>query len=80
MGVSAGGGRKHNFGRACVKLIKNYVLEILMSRAIDWNISESNRKGGGPEIFGPPSFGHSYEILNISSESSAQIQSIGTLC
>ena len=37
---------------------------------------------GGPMFFGPPLqslLGHSYETLNISSESSAQTQSIGTL-
>ena len=56
-----------------------------MSRAIHWYIYESNRRGGGPrgpEFFGPPLqslLGHSYETLNISSESSAQTQSIGTL-
>ena len=39
-------------------------------------------KGEGPRFLAPPSkniFGHSYEILNISAESSAQAQSIGTL-
>ena len=66
-----------------------YVFEILASRAIDWYIYGSNRRGGveggvrgGPDLFRPPSkiaLGHSYEILNISSESSAQAQSIGTL-
>ena len=38
--------------------------------------------GEGSDFFGPPYqnfMGHSYAILNTSSESSAQVQSIGTL-
>ena len=53
-----------------------------MSRAIHWYIYESNRRGGVQSFLDPPSKnlpGHSYENLNISSESSAQTQSIGTL-
>jgi len=50
----------------------------------DWYIYGSNRRGGpgGSRFFGPPLqnlLGHSYEILNISSGSSAQARLIGTL-
>ena len=46
------------------------------------SIGKGGVGGGGPEFFDPPSrnlLGHSYGILNISSESSAQAQSIGNL-
>jgi len=45
--LPAGGCRKHIFWTACVKSIKNYIFEILTSRAVDWYIYGSNRGGGG---------------------------------
>ena len=51
------GVRKHNFWTANVKSIKIYIVGFLASRAIDWYICGSNRRGGGrggPELFGPP--------------------------
>ena len=64
---AAGKCRKHNFWTARVKSITIYIFGILMSRAIDWYIYESNRKGGGlgKEFLEPPSkrlLGHSYKI------------------
>jgi len=47
-----------------------------------WVQSEGGGLEGGQSFLAPPSkslLGHSYEISNISSESSAQAQSIGTL-
>ena len=71
-------------------MIKIYIFGILASRASNWYIYGSNRRGGGEwggagggqTFLDPPSrklLGHYYEILNMSSESSAQAQSIGTL-
>jgi len=59
-----------------------------LSRAFDWYMYGSDPRRGGGAPRGGPSFwggvsktllGHSFKILNISSESSAQAQSIGTL-
>jgi len=74
------------FGRHASKLIENYIFGILTSRAINWYIYGSNRGrggGGGPggvlvslvQIFSGPLPRSS----DISSESSAQVQLIGTL-
>ena len=52
--------------------------ELSIGIYIDWYIY----RGGVQGFLDPPSkivLGHSYEILNISSESSAQTQSIGSL-
>jgi len=81
---AAGKCRKHNFWTARVKSITIYIFGILMSRAIDWYIYESNRKGGGSGkgVFGAPLqkiTGPLLQNLIISSEFSAQTQSIGTL-
>jgi len=73
-----------------VKSIKFCIFGILASRAIDWYMYELNPGGGwggvvprcGYSFFGGGLqffLGHSHGILNISSESSAQAQSIGTL-
>ena len=82
--ICAGDCRKHNFWTTRAKSIKIYIFGILASRAIDWYIYMSQIGGGGgvQSFLDPPSknlLGHPYEILNISSESSAQTKSIGTL-
>ena len=70
--------------------LKFYKFGFLASRAIDWYVYESNPGGRGvgwsPDVVivflgGGSSFflGHSHGVLNISLESSAQAQSIGTL-
>jgi hypothetical protein len=49
----AGGCRKHNFWTACLFSVKNYIFEILTSRAINWYIYGSNQGGlgwGGPSV------------------------------
>jgi hypothetical protein len=78
--------RKHKFWTTRVKSIKLLIFGILAPRAIDWYIYGSNRRRGGSgrvQSFLDPSsktlLVHSYKTLNISSESSAQAQSIGTL-
>jgi len=43
---AAGGCRKHKFWTTRVKSIKFNILGILVSRAIDWYLYESNRRGG----------------------------------
>ena len=42
-----GGSSKHNFLTARVKSIKKCIFEILLSRALDWCMYGSNRRGGG---------------------------------
>ena len=78
------------FGRHMSNRLNFIYSEFLSSRAIDWYIYESNPGGVGVGVVprcgysffgGSPIFflGHSHGVLNISLESSAQAQSIGTL-
>ena len=80
-----GGSSKQNFWTARVKSIKLYNRNPLVEicRLIHvWVKSEGEGSGGCPSFLAPPSksfLGHYHGILNTSSESSAQAQSIGTL-
>ena len=54
--LKPGGYKKHNFWTSCSKSIRTYIFEILASKAIDWYIFGSNRRGGvqGSRDFGTP--------------------------
>ena len=72
----SGGASKHNFWTAR-SWCRELSIGIYMSQ-----IGRGAGGGGVQSFWDPPSkilLGHSYEILSISSESSAQAQSIGTL-